>query len=201
MFGRVAFRSVGLLNAQRAVTPIARRFISQELKQLTIETNEKLCKPLSVSEARKLGSKGEIVIEDELLLDRYLEELQLAEESRQVPNSINYNMLVYFFAARGSISVVNAILSHLQRKNPSLITERTTESYIDGLVQFGDFDRAHKIFMKSQENETNLYSECFGSLLYGAINAGKFNEAHDIIARAKDQFLPPEIEERMVSKQ
>lgn len=199
MFGRAVTRGFGVCRSQ--VAPVTRRFVSQELRQLIVETNEKLCKPLSVSEARKLGSKGEIIIEDELLLDRYMEELALAESSKQVPNSVNYEMLVFFFAARGSISVVNAILSHAQKKNPAVITEKTTEAYIDGLVQFGDFDRANQIFLKSQENETQLFSSCYASLLYGAINAGRFNEAQDIIARAKNQFLPAEVEERLVENQ
>jgi hypothetical protein len=178
---------------------IPSRFVSEDVKKYTIEANENLCKPLSVSEARKLGDKGEIILEDELNLDRYIEELQLAENKAQIPRQLPYEASVFFFAARGSVSVVNAILGHLKTKSASLINEKIIEAYIDGLVQFGDFKRAMSVYKWSQNNGTNLRSFAYGHLVYGAVLEGKSDVSKEIIQNCEDAFLPPEIREKIVS--
>merc|ERR1712137_1417888 len=123
MLGR--FARSGFVAARR-FAPVAssqqQRLVSDEMKSHIIAANEKLCKPLSVSEARKLGDKGEIILEDELLLDTYVEELQRAESRGQVPRALPYEALVFFFASRGSITVANAVIASLPpRLNPTLL--------------------------------------------------------------------------------
>ena len=127
-----------------------------------------------------------------------MEELEFAEASGQVPNQISYDTILFFFAARGSITVANAVLSNAGLKNEAAVTEKTTEAYVDGLVQFGDFDRAYAVYKYSQNGGQQIRSTAYGAILYGAIRAGRFEEAREIINSCKDQFLPPEIAQKVV---
>lgn len=177
---------------------VSKRCISSDLKAKVLTANESFCKPLSVSEAKKLGEKGEIILQDELLLDRYMEELSFAESKKQVPQHIPYDVLIFFFAARGSFTVANAILAHVHTKNSAAITEKTSEAYIDGLVQFGDMNRAMHIFKYCRENGDLLQASAFATLLYGAIRDGRFDDAKYILKDCEDQFIPPEIRDKIV---
>lgn len=192
------FGSTSVLAAARRTTVTTQRFISEEWKKNVLIANEKLCKPLSVSEAKKLGPKGEIILEDEILLDRYMEELEIAESRKQIPNHIPYDVLLFFFAARGSITAANAVFSRIHMKNEEMMTEKTTEAYIDGLVQFGDFGRAFGVYSLSKSNNEQLRASAYGTLLYGAVRDGKFAEAKQIVQDCKDRFIPPEIRDRIV---
>merc|ERR1711879_253567 len=174
---------------------ISSRSISKEVKKYAMEANENLCKPLSVSEARKLGNKGEIILEDELNLNRYIEELEFSTVKGQIQKQLPYEVPVFFFAARGSVSVVNAIIGYLKAKSPSLITDKIIEAYIDGLVQFGDYERAAEVFKHNEKNEITLRSIAYGHLAYGAVRAGKFDDARELITKCEDLYIPPEIRE------